>query len=143
MRVGPRGVDFFGRRVEPALEREAGAFGGLGIAAIAVAVTTFTPATPFPGAAALLPCLGAAAIIWAGSGGHHPVGDALSLRPVVLVGLISYSLYLWHWPILSLWRYFALRELTPVETATAVAMAVAAAVVSRTSTPRTPVGPRW
>ena len=104
--------------------------GGLGIAAIAVAVITYTPATPFPGAAALLPCLGAAAIIWAGSGGHHPVGDALSLRPVVLVGLISYSLYLWHWPILSLWRYFALRELTPVETATAVAMAVAAAVVS-------------
>ena len=32
---------------------------------------------PFPGAAALLPCLGAAAIIWAGSDGHHPVGDAI------------------------------------------------------------------
>lgn len=104
--------------------------GGLGIAAIAVAVTTYTSATPFPGAAALLPCLGAAAIIWAGSGGHHPVGDALSRRPVVLVGLISYSLYLWHWPILALWRYFAVRDLTPVETAAAVAMAVAAAVVS-------------
>jgi peptidoglycan/LPS O-acetylase OafA/YrhL len=44
----------------------------LGIAAIAGSVTLYSPATPFPGAAALLPCLGAGAILWAGSGGHNP-----------------------------------------------------------------------
>jgi len=78
-----------------------------GAAAIAWSVFQYSAGTAFPGAAALLPCVGAAAIIWAGSGGHNLVGDALSWRPVVLVGLVSYSLYLWHWPLLALGRYYA------------------------------------
>ena len=49
---------------------------------------------------ALLPCVGAALIIWAGETGPSIVGRALSLPPVVFVGLISYSLYLWHWPLI-------------------------------------------
>lgn len=54
----------------------------------------------FPGLIALLPCTGAALIIVAG---RQKTGAAnlLSLKPVVFVGLISYSWYLWHWPILS------------------------------------------
>ena len=87
----------------------------LGIAAIACSVTLYSPSTPFPGAAALLPCLGAGAIIWAGSGGHNLVGDALSARPIVLTGLVSYSLYLWHWPLLTLGRYHAVRTLPPAK----------------------------
>jgi peptidoglycan/LPS O-acetylase OafA/YrhL len=55
---------------------------------------------PFPGASALAPCAGAAFIIAAGETGSSFVGRLLSLKPVVFIGLISYSLYLWHWPII-------------------------------------------
>jgi peptidoglycan/LPS O-acetylase OafA/YrhL len=104
--------------------------GLLGIAAVACSVTLYSPSTPFPGTAALLPCLGAGAIIWAGSGGHNVVGDALSARPVVLTGLVSYSLYLWHWPLLTLGRYYAIRDLTVLEASLLLTLAVVAAVAS-------------
>ena len=58
---------------------------------------------PFPGAAALVPCLGAALVLWSGQPAHDEaptlVARLLSVRPLVFVGLISYSLYLVHWPI--------------------------------------------
>jgi peptidoglycan/LPS O-acetylase OafA/YrhL len=101
-----------------------------GIVAIACSVALFSPSTAFPGAAALLPCLGTGAIIWAGSGGHNVVGDALSARPVVLTGLVSYSLYLWHWPLLTLGRYYAVRDLTVFETSVLLALAAVASVAS-------------
>ncbi len=86
------------------------AFGGL--AAILAAGISYTPKTAFPGMAALLPCLGAAAIIYAGRANAQStyVGRMLSLRPVVFVGLISYSLYLWHWPLLMFAEYVPLIE---------------------------------
>jgi len=59
----------------------------------------YSPVTPFPGMAALPPCLGTALIIAAGRSGSNVAGRLLSLRPVTFVGLISYSLYLWHWPV--------------------------------------------
>jgi peptidoglycan/LPS O-acetylase OafA/YrhL len=59
---------------------------------------------PFPGIAALPPCVGAALIIAAGQTGKSLVGRLLSLKPVVFIGLISYSLYLWHWPIIIFQR---------------------------------------
>src|SRR5690606_23134378 len=51
------------------------------------------------------PTVGAALIIWAGSGRQLAFNKVLSLRLLVLVGLISYSLYLWHWPVLAFYRY--------------------------------------
>src|SRR5580704_11212964 len=71
-----------------------------GVILILTAGLLFTPATPFPGVAALLPCVGAALVIAAGKSGASFVGRALSLRPVVFIGMISYSLYLWHWPLI-------------------------------------------
>jgi peptidoglycan/LPS O-acetylase OafA/YrhL len=71
---------------------------GLGL--ISAAVFGFSAYTPFPGIAALLPCVGAALIIAAGQSGNSLVGRMLSLKPMVFIGLISYSLYLWHWPII-------------------------------------------
>jgi len=74
----------------------------LGIAMIAYSTLRFTAQTPFPGLYALIPCIGSALIISAGESGTTLVSRALSLRPIVFVGLISYSLYLWHWPIIVL-----------------------------------------
>ena len=70
--------------------------GMVGAVMIGVAVFTLDAHAPFPGLNALLPTVGAAAIIMANGG---IVGRLLAWRPLVGVGLISYSLYLWHWPI--------------------------------------------
>lgn len=87
----------------------------LGLAAILAAAFFYTSKTPFPGMAALMPCLGAAAIIYAGRTPHGTyVCKLLSLRPVVFIGLISYSLYLWHWPVLMFVEYIPLVETRPV-----------------------------
>lgn len=61
----------------------------------------------FPGWNALYPCLGAAFLIIAGSRGRPWLMAPLRWKPVVWIGLVSYSLYLWHWPILAFVRYFA------------------------------------
>ncbi len=71
-----------------------------GLLLIFVPAMIYTGTTPFPGLAALPPCVGAALFIAAGESGPTLVGRALAWRPVVFIGLISYSLYLWHWPIL-------------------------------------------
>jgi peptidoglycan/LPS O-acetylase OafA/YrhL len=82
----------------------AAALGWLGLGAIVYATFAYTASTAFPGTAALLPTLGAAALILAGSspGGAARGGaaTALSPAPVRYVGRISYSWYLWHWPAL-------------------------------------------
>ena len=74
----------------------------VGICLILIACFGFTPYTLFPGAAALLPCVGSLLIIAAGQSGTSIVGRMLSFKPFAFIGLISYSLYLWHWPLLVL-----------------------------------------
>jgi peptidoglycan/LPS O-acetylase OafA/YrhL len=71
-----------------------------GLAAIVLSTTVFTTETPFPGWAALLPTLGAAAIIYAGP--SSLVGRLLSLSWVRRIGRLSFAWYLWHWPVLVL-----------------------------------------
>ena len=95
-----------------------------GLRAIAV---LFDEGTTFPGFAAALPCLGAAAVIHAGSSGETKVGRFLGLRGLVLVGLASYSLYLWHWPLMVFARHRMLRVPAPrhvLLVAASLAMAV-------------------
>jgi peptidoglycan/LPS O-acetylase OafA/YrhL len=75
---------------------------GLGVVFVLAAAWGFSSATPFPGTSALLPTLGAALIIVGGMA--TPFNKSLSIRPLVYIGLISYPLYLWHWPILSMLR---------------------------------------
>ena len=72
---------------------------GAGLLLILAANVRFQETTKFPGFAALWPCLGAALIIAAGETGTSVVGELLAWAPVRWIGLISYSLYLWHWPI--------------------------------------------
>ena len=87
--------------------RELLAVGGLAL--LAWPVFFYTSATPFPGLAAVPPCAGAALLIYLGSGAGSWVTRLLSLPPLVAVGLISYSLYLVHWPIVSFVTYCDLR----------------------------------
>jgi peptidoglycan/LPS O-acetylase OafA/YrhL len=87
-------------RLTSAWLRNLATLGGIGM--ILWSVLFYSEATLFPGASALLPCVGSALIIWAGETGTSLVGSILSWRPVVFVGLISYSLYLWHWPVIVL-----------------------------------------
>lgn len=74
-----------------------------GLAAIGVGAATLRPDTPYPGIAALLPVAGALALILAGPQ-TWVNRRLLGSRPMVLIGLISYPLYLWHWPLLSFAR---------------------------------------
>ncbi|MFF1634419.1 acyltransferase family protein [Leifsonia sp. NPDC058248] len=72
----------------------------LGLAAIALTFLAYTGATPFPGWAALLPVLGTVAVIAAGNPQPRwSPRPLMGLRPVQYAGDISYSLYLWHWPL--------------------------------------------
>lgn len=73
----------------------------LGLAAIAYTAVVYTPATPFPGYTALLPVLGTAAVILARPEEGF-LGQVLALRPIQFLGDISYSVYLWHWPLIIL-----------------------------------------
>jgi peptidoglycan/LPS O-acetylase OafA/YrhL len=73
-----------------------------GIAMIGYSVAAYRSTMLFPGLSALLPCVGSALLIHAGETGTSVVGRALAWRPVVFLGLISYSLYLWHWPVILL-----------------------------------------
>lgn len=79
--------------------------GVLGLAGVLVPVLAYDGHTIFPGLAAVPPVLGAAALIWVGIDGRLVLASRLlSLRPFVWIGLISYSLYLWHWPIMAFVR---------------------------------------
>ncbi|MFC4561722.1 acyltransferase family protein [Nocardiopsis mangrovi] len=76
------------------------ALGWAGLGAILVAVSAYDDATAFPGWAAALPVLGAAAVIAAGeSGTRWSSYGLLSTAPARFIGDISYALYLWHWPL--------------------------------------------
>jgi peptidoglycan/LPS O-acetylase OafA/YrhL len=79
----------------------AAVLGWAGLAAIMYAATQFAGASLFPGSAALLPTIGAAAVLATGQRGGR-LGPALLLHlpPLTFVGDISYSLYLWHWPLI-------------------------------------------
>lgn len=93
------------------------AIAAVGLGAIVLAVLRFGPGTSFPGAAALLPTLGTALVIAAGRDDDPIAGRILSNPVSVLIGRMSYSLYLWHWPTFVFFRYAARREPHPGELA--------------------------
>lgn len=59
----------------------------------------------FPGWLALAPTVGTGMIIFAGNVGKNSINKFLSKKLLTLIGLISYSAYLWHWPLLAFYRY--------------------------------------
>lgn len=82
-----------------------------GLAAIIYSGLTFTSDTVFPGVAALIPTLGTLMLLLPDTQSRLDPGRILSLRPMTYLGDISYSLYLWHWPVIILGAYVAGGEL--------------------------------
>src|SRR5439155_2958433 len=106
------------------------AAGILGSGLIAWSVLRFSAETPFPGINALLPCAGAALIIHSGTSQVTMVSRALSTQVAVLIGLISYSLYLWHWPVIVFAKYVSPEELSTTTVAAVLAVATLVALLS-------------
>ena len=84
----------------------------VGLVAIVGSMFAYTKSTTFPGAAAAVPVLGTAAIIFFNTSHLTASGRLLAAKPLVGIGLISYSLYLWHWPIFVFLRYVKV-DVTP------------------------------
>ena len=108
---------------------------GAGAALIIVGMLTLTEDDPFPGWNALLPCLGAAFCIQAGNRITDKlrlplVNRLLSAKPLVWIGLISYSLYLVHWPIAAFANYRLLREPTALEGCLMIVVSILLAFLS-------------
>lgn len=101
------------RRLRGRFLQEAGAT--LGLAMIIVSAFAYDSGTPFPGLYAVPPVAGTCLIIMCAS----PVtliGRLLSLKPIVGIGLISYSAYLWHQPLFAFGRLSGFHELTLAQT---------------------------
>lgn len=77
----------------------------LGLGAILVSALFYSHRLPFPGYEALLPTLGTAVILYAALDGSNVMGRWLASAPMQYIGDISYSLYLWHWPIIIFYPY--------------------------------------
>lgn len=102
----------------------------LGLSMIAAAVFLYSEETRFPGAAALLPCLGAALVIGFGQQSTSGAKQLLSNRYIAFLGLISYSLYLWHWPVLVFYHHWAGRKPAEWEAAMLIAISLVLAILS-------------
>ncbi|MFN3892141.1 MAG: acyltransferase family protein [Beijerinckiaceae bacterium] len=107
------------------------AIAAIGLAMIAFSVLFYSSATPFPGFAALVPAAGAAMLIHSSTDAARTViARALSLAPFVYIGKISYSLYLWHWPLLAFAGYEFGPDLQPWHRAALLVLAVAISAAS-------------
>jgi len=101
----------------------------VGAALIGAALFAISGRTAFPGAWALLPCVGTALIIAAGIS-PNPVSRVLSVGPLVFIGLISYSLYLWHWPLIVFVQYAQGRPLDETQAVVVVSVSLVLAAMS-------------
>ncbi len=104
-------------------------FAWVGLSLIIGSILLYDKTTPFPGINALAPCVGTGLLIWANRASLTLPGWLLSRQPLVFLGLISYSLYLAHWPILALLRN--LTGFSSLSTRNAI-IAVILAIVSAT-----------
>jgi peptidoglycan/LPS O-acetylase OafA/YrhL len=111
------------------LARETLGLGGLAL--IGWGIFAFSAQTPFPGLSALFPCVGTALLIHTGSDKADTLAARLlAFMPLVFIGLISYSLYLWHWPLLVFAEYLKIDELSPVESASVLAASIVISIAS-------------
>jgi peptidoglycan/LPS O-acetylase OafA/YrhL len=101
-----------------------------GLVLIACADFFYTDQTPFPGLAAFVPCFGAWLVIYAGEQGASWANTVLTFPPLVFIGVISYSLYLWHWPLIVFTQYFSGHDLRGFQTLGVILVSVLMAFIS-------------
>ena len=97
---------------------------------IAIAILGLSSKTAYLGLAAIIPCAGTALIIAAGRLGNSSVSEILASRPSVFVGKISYSLYLWHWPIIVFHRMGFLKSNSALDIPVVIGVSLVLAVLS-------------
>jgi peptidoglycan/LPS O-acetylase OafA/YrhL len=112
----------------PRLLREIVAVGA--VAVILVGAYKIHAGMYFPGFIALAPCVAAATLIAVGGAGGSLVSQVLSQPPMLFIGRLSYSLYLWHWPVFVGYRLVRGTEISPLEAAGLVLASVVAASLS-------------
>lgn len=131
------------------LKRFGNALAALGLILVVAPMLLYRDGSPpFPGWAAAVPVLGSALLIGWGAG--TAVGSVLALRPVVYIGRVSYSLYLWHWPVIVFWKTATgptldLLEVIAIGAASLLLAVISTELIERPfRTPRArAVSPRW
>ena len=83
--------------------------GWVGLGLIVISILTFSEYTPFPGLYAIVPTLGTVGLLYAGQSSGLLLASMLKNRIARFFGNISYSLYLWHWPLIVFYKL----ELSP------------------------------
>ncbi|MBO9474050.1 acyltransferase [Shimia sp. R10_1] len=117
-------------RIErPDILRAHQALSWVGMSLLLVSICFMQASETFPGWQVVLPVLGTLLVI---ANGHQKnwVNHVLSMRVPVLIGLISYSLYLWHWPVYALTTYLQQSYAGPAETALWMAISFVLATLS-------------
>ncbi len=106
--------------------------GWMGLFSIIGSLFLINATVAFPGWVAMFPVVGAAMLICAGgSGGRYGAGMLLRTAPMQFLGDISYSLYLWHWPVIILFKAITGRDLDGVDMLVAAGVSVALAFTSK------------
>lgn len=85
------------------IKRNANLLSLIGLLAILTSSIFYNESTPFPGILSFLPCLGTLAILMSNS---SKINNLLSSSTLTYIGEVSYSVYLWHWPIMAFLRYY-------------------------------------
>lgn len=117
------------RRLKPHWAAEV--FAACGLAGIASSAMLLNSSTPYPGAVIAWPVVSAALVIAAGCTDIRTfVERCLSLRPVQWFGARSYSLYLWHWPILTIAAQYMVRHLSGWQTTGLLLLTISASTLS-------------
>ena len=90
-------------------DRTSTVFAAVGLCMVLTIYAVISPKTQFPGAVVLPTVIGTALLIRYGKSGW--ISRLLSWGPFVSIGKMSYSLYLWHWPVIVFWKYIAYNQL--------------------------------